>query len=57
MPFFVCDLSLKDVVVTRSSDNDPELLSFERVLKKSGHRTIRARPNQFASTDEKGLTL
>ena len=58
IPFFVYNVSLKDVVLTHPSEDErPDLVSFERVLKKSGHKTIRARPNQFNLSDTKGGQL
>ncbi|HSU30874.1 MAG TPA: DUF4265 domain-containing protein [Bryobacteraceae bacterium] len=46
VPFFVYDISLKDIVLTKRNE-ETGVISYKRMLSKSGHKTVRARPDQF----------
>jgi hypothetical protein len=56
VPFFVYDISLKDVVLTKPH-GETGVISFERIVSKSGHKTVRARPDQFTLNDPEGRDL
>jgi|SRR5712692_735088 len=55
IPYFIYGISLHDVVEARP---DPEgRLQFLRVVGRSGNRTLRARPEQFAIAERRGVEL
>jgi hypothetical protein len=57
IPFFVYNISLKDVVRAMVDDKRNDVVTFERLVEKSGHKTIRVRPDHFTLSDENGADL
>ena len=49
---------LKDAVLAQAADPErPEIVSFRKILKNSGRKTVQARPEHFSLDDDKGVRL